>query len=115
MAPARPAANPLTLLIAFCGTAAGVLALFSAQSALAPLLIGGPGSVCPTPECAIGAGVWLIFGGFAALCASVIAGVVLALRNRGGPLRDAVRRGLLVVLWCVLAYLAESIVLWILV
>ncbi|MCI2416240.1 hypothetical protein MOQ72_02290 [Saccharopolyspora sp. K220] len=108
MTPARPAAALLTPLVALAGTAVGVLVLYFGQRALAPVLVGGPGAVCAAPDCILGVGVWLIVGGIIALCVSLIAGAVF--RHPDRPLR----RGLFVALWCVLAYLVESIVLWIL-
>ena len=107
----RPAVVSLTALVAVAGTAAGVLALFFAQSALSPTLLGGPGAVCAAPDCALGAGVWLIVGGFLAVLVSLVASLVVGLRKGDRP----VARGLLVCFWCLLAYLAESIVLWVLV
>ncbi|PKW14829.1 hypothetical protein [Saccharopolyspora spinosa] len=108
MAPARRTAALLTPLVAAAGTAAGVLVLFFGQRALAPVLAGGPGAVCTEPDCVLGVGLWLIVGGVIALCASLLAGTVF--RHRDRP----VRRGLLIALWCVAAYLVESVVLWIL-
>lgn len=115
MSEPQPANSLLTPLVAFGGTLAGVLALFSLNSALAPLLSGGPGAICPAPDCALGAGIWLVFGGFAAMCASVFVSVLIALRHREPSVRAAVRRGGFVVLWCLLGYVLESAVLWILV
>ncbi|MGP4016301.1 hypothetical protein [Saccharopolyspora sp. 5N708] len=108
MTPARPAPGLLTPLVAVVGTAVGVLVLFAAQRALAPVLVGGPGAVCTAPDCVLGVGVWLIVGAVVAPCVSLIAGAVF--RHPDRP----VRRGLFIALWCVLAYLVESIVLWIL-
>ncbi|MEU5851104.1 hypothetical protein [Saccharopolyspora shandongensis] len=108
MAPARRTAALLTPLVAAAGTAAGVLVLFFGQRALAPVLAGGPGATCTEPDCLLGVGVWLIVGGVLAVCASLLAGAVF--RHPDRP----VRRGLFVALWCVAAYLVESVVLWIL-
>ncbi|GAA0531456.1 hypothetical protein GCM10011581_15730 [Saccharopolyspora subtropica] len=105
----RPAAALLTPLVALGGTAVGVVALFAAQRALAPALVGGPGSTCPQPDCTLGVGVWLIVGGLAALLAALVAGLLL--RHPDRP----VRRGLVIALCCAAAYLVESIVLWVLV
>ncbi|GAB2687018.1 hypothetical protein GCM10027271_57320 [Saccharopolyspora gloriosae] len=112
MTEARPATALLTPLVAFGGAVAGVLVLFFGQSALAPYLAGGPGAACAQPDCALGVGIWLIVGGFLAVCLAFVSGVVVALRRGAAP--GAVRRGLVVSACCVLAYLAESIVLWVL-
>jgi hypothetical protein len=115
MSTARPADQLLTPLVAFVGTLAGVCVLFFGQGALSPVLVGGPGAVCNTPDCALGVGLLLLAGGFVALCASVIASAVVSLRHRNDVgRRAALRRGLFVCLWCLLAYLAESIVVWVL-
>lgn len=115
MSEAQPANSLLTPLVAFAGTLVGVFVLFFANEQLAPVLSGGPGAICPAPDCALGAGIWLVFGGFAALCLSVFLSVLVALRHREPTRREAVRRGGFIVLWCLLAYVAESVVLWILV
>lgn len=110
-----PEARPVALwtpLVAFGATAAGVLVLFFAQTALTPVLLGGPGATCTAPDCVLGVGVWLIVGGFLALCLAFLAGMVVAWLRRGTT--GVVRRGLIVSACCVAAYLAESIVLWVL-
>ncbi len=109
-----PANRLLIPLVAFAGTLAGVLVLVFAQSELAPYLIGGPGSICHAPDCVLGVGLWLIVGAFAVLCASVVASVIVAFRRSQPSIRDTMRTGLFVSLWCVLAYLAMSIVVWVL-
>lgn len=113
MRQAHPANALLTPLIAFGATAVGVLALFFAQRALSPALIAGPWAVCREPDCVLGVGLWLIVGGFALLCASVIAGALAGLRVRERS--TSARRGLLVAACCVLVYLVGSVVLWVLV
>jgi hypothetical protein len=111
----RPANSLLTPAVAFAGTLAGVFALFAVNVELAPLLSGGPWAICPAPECALGAGIWLIFGGFAVLCVSVFVSVIVALRHRDTNRRAAAVRGGWIVLVCLAAYVVESVVLWILV
>jgi hypothetical protein len=106
--PARPASGLLTPLVAVASTAVGVLVLFAAQRALSPALVGGPGAVCTAPDCVLGVGLWLIVGAVVALCVSLVAGVVFRCPDR------PVRRGLFIAMWCVVAYLGESIVLWVL-
>nr|WP_228046430.1 hypothetical protein [Saccharopolyspora sp. HNM0983] len=103
----------LTPLIAFGATGAGVLALFFAQRALAPSLVGGEWAICRTPDCLLGVGLWLVAGGFALLCASVIAGALAGFRVRERA--ASVRRGLIVAACCLVVYLAGSAVFWILV
>ncbi|MER7015667.1 hypothetical protein ABT324_29885 [Saccharopolyspora sp. NPDC000359] len=93
-----------TPLVAVAATAVGVLVLFFGQRALSPTLVEAS---CPAPDCALGIGLWLLVGAVVALLLSLIAGV--AFRHRDRP----VRRGLHIALWCVLAYLAESVALWI--
>lgn len=115
MTESQPANALFTPLVAFAGTLAGVFALFAVNVELSPLLSGGSWAVCPAPECALSAGVWLIFGGFAALCASVFISVLVALRHRNASRAGAARRGGWVVLGCLIGYVLESIVLWILV
>lgn len=110
----NPANSLLTPLAAVATTLAGLLVLLYANSELAVNLIGGAGAVCRAPDCVLGAGVWLIAGGFLLLCAAMVVSVVLALRRRHPTRRVALRRGLFVGLWCLLAYLVESIVIWIL-
>ncbi|MBA8825350.1 hypothetical protein FHX42_002701 [Saccharopolyspora lacisalsi] len=101
----------LTPLLAFSTTLAGVLVLFYGQSELVPALAGGVGALCRTPDCVLGLGLMLIAGGFLVLCASVVAGTVVGLVHREqSEARAAVRRGLFVALWCVLAYLVGSVV-----
>ncbi|GAA2354845.1 hypothetical protein GCM10009854_36100 [Saccharopolyspora halophila] len=97
-----------TSLVAVVGTAVLVAVLFVVNRALAPALLGGPGSTCPQPDCALGAGLWLIAGAVVAILAALVAGLVLGSER-------AVRRGLLVALCCAGAYLIESIVVWILI
>ncbi|GAA4613560.1 hypothetical protein GCM10023108_14630 [Saccharopolyspora hordei] len=89
--------------MAVAATAVGVLVLFSAQRALSPSLVR---AFCAEPDCALGVGLWLIVGAVLAPLAALVVGV--ALRHGDRP----VRRGLLVALCCVAAYLVESIVLW---
>ncbi|GAA3362273.1 MULTISPECIES: hypothetical protein [Saccharopolyspora] len=112
MTGARPATALLTPLVAFGGAVLGVLVLFFAQRALSPYLAGGPGAVCTAPDCVLGVGLWLLLGGFLAVCLAFVAGTAVALAKGAAP--GAVRRGLLVAACCVLAYLVESIVLWVL-
>ncbi|SFS94194.1 hypothetical protein [Saccharopolyspora flava] len=95
----------LTALIA---TAVGVGVLFFANSALSPVLLGGPGSTCSEPDCALGAGLWLIAGAVAVVLVAFLAGF---LRSVERP----VRRGLWIALWCTVLYLVESAVVWILI
>ena len=111
----QPANSLFTPLVAFAGTLAGVFVLFAVNVELAPLLSGGPWAVCPAPECALGAGIWLIFGGFAVLCVSVFLSVLVALRHRDTTRRAAAGRGGWIVLGCLVVYVVESTVLWILV
>lgn len=111
-----PAGWLLTPLVAFGGTLAGVLLLFFGQSELVPAVIGGYGAVCGSPDCALGIGILLIVGGFLALCASMIAGAVVGvLRRHDVDSRAAIRRGAFVAVWCLLAYVAESVLVWVLV
>lgn len=114
MSNAHPANPLLTPLAAFASTLAGVLALFFGQVQLVPVLAGGPGAICEHPDCALGIGIWLIVGGFAALCASMIVSTFVALRHRHPPVKAALRRGVWVGLWCLLAYAVESATVWIL-
>ncbi len=110
----HPANSLLTPLAAVGTTLAGLLVLFYANSELAAHLIGGAGAVCRAPDCVLGAGLWLIVGGFLVLCAAMVVGIVLALRRRHPTRRAALRRGLFVGLWCLLVYVVESVVVWIL-
>ena len=105
----------LTILVGFGGTAAGVLGLFVLQPAIMPGLLGGE-ALCRGSDCGLGVGVWLIFGGFVVAFASLIAAVVVTIRQ-GHEARalPAARQGLLACLWCLPAYVAESVVLWIVV
>ncbi|MEV0703045.1 hypothetical protein AB0I53_34710 [Saccharopolyspora sp. NPDC050389] len=105
MAPARPTAALLTPLVAAAGTAVGVLVLFFGQRTLSPVLVD---AACAEPDCVLGVGLWLIVGGILAICVSLLAGAVFRHPDRPVP------RGLFVALWCVAAYLVESVVLWIL-
>ncbi|MER7083622.1 hypothetical protein SAMN02982929_05590 [Saccharopolyspora kobensis] len=104
MAPARPAV--LTPLVAVAATVVGVLVLFFGQSALSLTLVE---ALCPAPDCALGIGLWLMAGAVLAPLISLIAGLLLRRSDR------PVGRGLHIALWCVAAYLAESVVLWIIV
>ncbi|MFR9730232.1 hypothetical protein ACL03H_13465 [Saccharopolyspora sp. MS10] len=108
----RPATALLTPLTSFGVAVVGVLVLFFGQRVLAPFLAGGPGATCTAPDCALGLGLWLILGGFLAVCLAFVIGVVVALVRGAAP--GAVRRGLFVGGGCVLAYLLESAVLWVL-
>ena len=82
--------------------------LFAVNRALSPVLIGGPGSTCPQPDCALGAGLWLIVGAVAAVLVSLVAGWVFGSER-------AFRRGMVVALCCAGAYLVESVVVWVLI
>lgn len=113
MRQANPANALLTPLIAFGATAVGVLVLFVVQRALTPSLIEGPWAVCRAPDCLLGVGLWLIVGGFALLCASVLAGALAGIRVRERA--ASVRRGLLVAACCLFVYLLGSVVFWVLV
>ncbi|WP_406692388.1 hypothetical protein REH65_11320 [Saccharopolyspora sp. ID03-671] len=95
-------------LTALIGTAIGVGVLFFANSALSPLLLGGPGSTCPEPDCALGAGLWLIAGAVAVVLVAFLAGLLR-------PAEQPVRRGLWIALWCTAVYLVESVVVWVLI
>ena len=98
----------LAALTALLATAIGAGALLVANSALSPVLIGGPGSICPQPDCGLGAGLWLIAGAVAVVLVAFIAGFLRAAER-------PVRRGLWIALWCTLIYLLESVVIWILI
>ncbi|TWF93653.1 hypothetical protein [Saccharopolyspora dendranthemae] len=98
----------LAALTALLATAVGAGALLVANSALSPVLIGGPGSICPQPDCALGAGLWLIAGAVAVVLVAFLAGFLRAAER-------PVRRGLWIALWCTLIYLLESVVIWILI
>jgi hypothetical protein len=103
----------LTAPVAFGGTVAGVLVLYLVQPEIVPRLLGGYDAICGSPDCGLGIGVWLIFGGFVVALASLIAGVAVTIRYRHETSRlAALRRGLFVCLWCLLAYVGESVVLW---
>lgn len=95
-------------LTALAATAIGAGVLFFANSALSPVLIGGPGSTCPEPDCALGAGLWLIAGAVAVVLVAFLAGFLR-------PAERPVRRGLWIALWCTVIYLLESVVVWILI
>ncbi|MFC7342244.1 hypothetical protein [Saccharopolyspora griseoalba] len=97
-----------TSLVAVVVTAVVVAALFALNRALSPVLIGGPGSTCPQPDCALGAGLWLIAGAVVAVLASLLTGLVFGAER-------AFRRGLVVALCCAGAYLLESAVVWVLI
>ncbi|GAB3298982.1 hypothetical protein [Parasphingorhabdus pacifica] len=115
MSTTPPANTLLTPLAAFAGTLAGVLVLFYAQVRMVPALAGGIQSICRHPDCVLGLGVWLIVGAFAALCASVIVSTIVAFRHRQPAVRAALRRGMWVSGWCLLAYVVESAAVWMLV
>lgn len=110
-----PVNTLLTPLMAVATTLAGLIVAFFANSELAPVLLGGSGAVCREPDCVLGAGLWLVIGGFVALCAAMIISVVLALVRRRPSRRIALRRGLFVGIGCLLAYVIESVVIWVLV
>ncbi|CAM00673.1 hypothetical protein A8924_1747 [Saccharopolyspora erythraea NRRL 2338] len=112
---ASQATAPLTVLAGVGGTVVGTLLLLFGQSAMQPWLLGGPGSTCPEPDCALGVGVSLIIGAVVAVLVSVVVSVLVAVRHRDAPPREGVLRGLRVCLWLLLAYLVESIVLWVVV
>ncbi|RRO19366.1 hypothetical protein EIL87_04500 [Saccharopolyspora rhizosphaerae] len=94
-------------LTALAATALGAGVLFFLNSLLSPVLIGGPGSTCPEPDCALGAGLWLIAGAVAVVLVALLAGFF---RRTERP----VRRGLWIALCCTAIYLLESVVVWIL-
>lgn len=98
----------LAALTALLATAVGAGALLVANIALSPVLIGGPGSTCPEPDCGLGAGLWLIAGAAAVVLVAFLAGLLRAAER-------PVRRGLWIALWCALIYLLESVVIWILI
>lgn len=94
--------------MAALGAAVVVALLLVVNRALAPVLLGGPGSTCAQPDCALGAGLWLIAGAVVAILAALVAGLIFGAER-------AVRRGGLVALCCAGAYLVESIVVWVLI
>lgn len=103
----------LTPLVAFAGTLVGAALLFYVQAELVPAMLGGFGAICEAPDCGLGLGLMLMAAGFVALCASLIGGVVVGVRYRADPeAPGAIRRGVLVCLWCLLAYLAVSVFVW---
>jgi hypothetical protein len=110
-APRPPASWLLTPLTGFAATLLAVLAIYYGETWLVPALGGG----CPeaTPDCALGIGVQLIAYAFIAVCASAIAGPVVAVRHRGDPEpRSAVRRGLWVALGCAVGFVLLSVIAW---
>ncbi len=108
-----PAGWLLTPLVAFGSTLVGAALLFFAQAELVPALLGGYDAICDAPDCGLGLGLMLMATGFIALCVSLIAGVVVGARFRHDPdVPAAVRRGVLVCLWCLLAYVAASLFVW---
>lgn len=103
----------LTPLVAFAGTVIGVPVLFFAQARLLPLLAGGFSALCGSPDCGLGIGIMLIAAGFVVVCASFVAGWIVAIRHRRqAGRRGALRRGLLVCLWCLVAYAVASVAVW---
>jgi hypothetical protein len=111
-----PTAWLATPFVAFTGTVVGVAALFLVQARLVPSMAGGYVSLCGAPDCGLGIGVMLIAAGFAMLCASFAAGWVVAIRHRGEEgRRGAVRRGVVVSLWCLGIYVVLSTAVWLVV
>ncbi|MDA3626764.1 hypothetical protein [Saccharopolyspora oryzae] len=104
MAPARRAV--LTPLVAVTATVVGVLVLFFGQQALSPKLVA---ALCPAPDCVLGVGLWLTAGAVLAPLVSLVAGFAFPRRDR------PILRGLHIALWCVGAYLVESLALWLIV
>lgn len=103
----------LTPLAAVAGTLVGSVLVFYVQAELVPALAGGYEVLCETVECFVGTAALLVVGGFVALCLSLIAGAVVGVRNKADPDGpSAVRRGILISVWCVLAYVVESTVMW---
>ncbi|QGK69180.1 hypothetical protein GIY23_06195 [Allosaccharopolyspora coralli] len=107
-----PAGWLLTPLVAFGVTLVGVVALYAFNAGAVPPMLGGIEAVCGSPDCGLGIGVWLIAGGALLTLASVLAGGVVGYLRRWRP--GAARRGLVVAGWCLLVYVLEAIVLWVL-
>ncbi len=107
-----PAGWLLTPLVAFGVTLVGVVALYAFNAGAVPPMLGGIEAVCGSPDCGLGIGVWLIAGGALVILASAIAGGIVGFLRRRR--RGAAKRGLLVAAWCLLAYLLEGVVLWVL-
>ena len=104
----------LTPAVALAATVAGVVVLFYVNASLVPPMLGGLEAVCGSPDCGLGLGVWLIVGAFVLVSAALVAGVVVGVLRRHDADRSlAVRRGLWVAGWCLLAYVAQSLVMWI--
>ncbi|GDY32362.1 hypothetical protein [Gandjariella thermophila] len=109
--PRPPASWLLTPLIGFAATLLAVVAIYYGEAWLVPAM--GGGCAGRPPDCALGIGVQLIGYAFVALCASAIAGPVVAVRHKRDPRpRSAVRRGLWVALGCAAGYAALSVVAW---
>ncbi|GGM53768.1 hypothetical protein GCM10012275_26060 [Longimycelium tulufanense] len=112
--PRRPPIGWLiTPLVGVISTALGVTVLFLGQARLVPWLAGGVENVCGTVDCGLGVGVLLLFFGFLVVSCAMVAGTVVGLRRRDDTdNRRAVRRGLAVAGWSLLAYAVLSVVAW---
>lgn len=105
----------LTPLIAVVVTVAGVVLLFLAQTSLG-WFAGDFDAICRTPDCALGVGLMLLAGAFAASCLAALVGVLVGVRFRHDPAsRPAIRRGVMVSLCFLLVYLLECVVVWLVV